>query len=295
MDWIDITIDAKDRFDRYFAQSPCEASDYTFTNFFIWHLSRRIRYAVHDDFLFIEVQYPGQSPLALMPFGAGPLEQAVRILAEDFRRRDLPFYLRAVTKDRVEDLQRVTPDMFTFNPEPDRFDYVYRVDDLIRLEGNRYKPKRNHINVFKETYDYRYYPILPDVLHEVVDSEIEWCKKRDCESQEDLENEKKGILEAVKNYDRLCFQGGILKVAGKPVAFTFGEPLTNDTVVIHIEKADPDIRGAYQMINQQFLENEFPHMTWVNREEDLGIEGLRKAKQSYYPAKMIEKFTCKQR
>jgi len=293
MDWKSISIDDKDIFDSFFALRQPEASDYTFTNFFIWHFSRCIHYAIYNDFLCVQITYPNQQPLALMPIGTGDVAEVFEKLAEDFSKRQIPFKMRAITKDVVTRVENALPDRFHFSPEPDRFDYVYSVDELIRLEGNKFKAKRNHLNIFKQTYDYRYYPLLPDLLDDVVRSEIEWCKKRDCEGQENLENEKKGILEAVNHYDRLCFQGGILKIDGKTVAFTFGEPLTTDTLVVHIEKADPDIRGAYQMINQQFLENEFSHMTYVNREEDLGIEGLRKAKQSYNPVKMIEKFTCK--
>ncbi len=292
MDWKEISIGDKDLFDRFFALRRPEASDYTFTNFFIWHYSRQIHYAVADDFLHIQVTYPGKQPLAMMPIGVGDVAGAFERLVEDFSRRDIPFRMRAITQDTVQEVEAARPGRFVFAPERDRFDYVYSVEELIRLEGSKYKPKRNHVNIFQQTYDYRYYPLLPDLLDDVVGSEIEWCKKRNCESQEDLENEKKGILEAARNYDILCFQGGVLKVNGKTVAFTFGEPLTSDTVVIHVEKADPDIRGAYQMINQQFLENECPQMTYVNREEDLGIEGLRKAKMSYNPVKMIEKFTC---
>jgi uncharacterized protein len=295
MDWKEITIGDKDFIDRFLARNQPEASDYTFTNLFIWHFSRQIHLAVAEDFLCIRVTYPNREPLAMMPIGTGDPAGVFERLAEDFHQRGLRFRMRAVTKETAAAVERALPGRFAFAPEPDRFDYVYSVDELVRLEGARFKPKRNHINVFKETYNYRYYPLLPDLLPDVARSEIEWCKKRDCESQEDLENEKKGILEAASHYDILCFQGGVLKVDGRTVAFTFGEPLTKDTVVIHIEKADPDIRGAYQMINQQFLENEFPHMTWVNREEDLGIEGLRKAKLSYNPARMVEKFQCELR
>lgn len=292
MDWKAISIDDKELFDRYLAANQPEASDYTFTNLFIWHFSRAIHFAVVDDFLCVRVTYPGKEPLAMMPVGAGDPAGVFDALVEDFRGRGLVFRMRGITRDMVERIERARPGRFAFAPEPDRFDYVYSVEELIRLEGNRFKSKRNHINIFKQTYDYRYYPLLPDLLKDVAESEIEWCKKRDCESREDLENEKKGILEAVTHYDTLCFHGGVLKVDGRTVAFTFGEPLTKDTVVIHIEKADPDVRGAYQMINQQFLENEFPGMAYVNREEDLGIEGLRKAKQSYNPVKMVEKFTA---
>ncbi len=293
MEWTQITISDKELFDRFFAIRRPEASDYTFTNFFIWHFGREISYAMLDDFLCIRITSPGKDPLALMPIGRGNSTGVMEKLFLDFRDRNLPFQMRAVTQDFVREIEQTVPGRFSFSPEPDRFDYVYLVSELVALEGNKFKTKRNHINTFRETYDYTYLPLTLDLLEHVELAEVEWCKKRDCESQESLETEKKGILEATRHFQQLQFQGGVLKVKDKVVAFTFGEALTKDTVVIHIEKADPDIRGAYQMINQQFLEHQWPHMTFVNREEDLGIEGLRKAKASYNPVKMIEKFTCR--
>ncbi|HQI78527.1 MAG TPA: phosphatidylglycerol lysyltransferase domain-containing protein, partial [Petrotogaceae bacterium] len=104
--------------------------------------------------------------------------------------------------------------------------------------------------------------------------------------------EKIAIFRALENFDKLGLTGGILKVSGKIAGFTFGEPISEDTVLIHIEKADPDTKGAYTAINQVFLEKQWKHMSYVNREEDLGLEGLRKAKESYHPVKMIEKYGC---
>jgi hypothetical protein len=272
---------------------PPEASDYTFTNFFIWHFGREISYIELEGFLCLQVIVPNRDPVALMPIGQGNLVGVFDTLVRDFESRNIPFRMRAVTTDMVHQIEQEMPGRFICEPEPDRFDYVYRVSELISLEGNKFKQKRNHLNMFRKQYQFTYLPLTEDLLGEVELAEIEWCEKHDCDSQENLDAEKTGILEATRHFHQLRFQGGVLKVEGKVVAFTFGEALTKDTVVIHIEKADPDVRGAYQMINQQFLEHQWPHMTWVNREEDLGIEGLRKAKAAYNPAKMIEKFTCR--
>jgi uncharacterized protein len=290
MDWKEITIADKDLFDRFFSLRPPEASDYTFTNFFIWHFGREIAYAVTNDFLCIQVTVPGKDPHLLMPIGRGNLGGALETLVRDFVNRNLPFRMRAVTREGVGEIEQALPGRFSVTPEPDRFDYVYRVSELIVLEGSKFKQKRNHLNIFRQTYHSTYQPLTADLLAEVEQAEIEWCKKHDCQNREGLDTEKTGILQATRHFQQLRFQGGVLKVEGKIVAFTFGEALNPDTVVIHIEKADPDIHGAYQMINQQFLEHQWPNMTWVNREEDLGIEGLRKAKTAYNPVKMIEKF-----
>ena len=290
MEFKEISIDDKPCFDRYFSLQPVGLSDYTFTNLFIWHFSRSIRYALIDDFLCLEVQYRGQPPLAMMPFGQGDLRGVLQKLIEYFHTRSLKFRMRAVAKEMVEQIESLMPDACEFEPERDRFDYVYSVNDLIRLDGRDYHGKRNHLNAFKMQYDYSYHPLTSDLVPAVRGAQIAWSRRFDWESRPGLADEHTGILEALDHFETLSFKGGVVKVEGNVVAFTFGEQLTPDTVVIHIEKADPEFRGAYQMINQQFLEHEWSHMTFVNREEDLGVEGLRKAKQSYHPVKMIEKY-----
>jgi hypothetical protein len=292
MDWKEIGIEHKPLYDRFFKVDECEVSDLTFTNLFIWRHSREIHSVVLDDVLCIRIKYPEKSPLLLMPCVHGNIKKALEKTIGEFQECNTPFRMRAVSVDMVESLKAIFPNKFLFNPEPDRFDYVYSVRELIDLEGTKFKPKRNHINGFVEAYSWTYHPLDETLLDAVAEGEIEWCKKRDCESVADLESEKKGILEALENFPDLKFKGCVIRIDGKIVAFTFGEAITDDMAVIHVEKADPDIRGAYQMINRQFLMNEFSSMTWVNREEDLGIDGLRKAKLSYNPVRMVEKFTA---
>ncbi len=237
MDWKEITLDDKEIFDRYISLAPIELSDYTFTNFFIWHFTRQTQFCETEDFLCIRITDPDRPPVALMPLGIGDLRAVLEKIIEDFHQRRIPFFMRAIGADRARAMEEAMPGRFIIAPEPDRFDYIYRVKDLIELDGKKFKDKRNHINVFKEKYHSSYHPLTAELLDEVCRAEIEWCKKRDCESQESLENEKMGILEAAKNFERLKFSGGLLRVEGRPVAFTFGEPLTHDMAVIHIEKA----------------------------------------------------------
>jgi hypothetical protein len=293
MDWKQITIEDKAVFDRFLKRKGIELSDYSFTNFFIWHLGRCTFFAVVDDFLCVQIKPTGMGPIAMMPVGDGDVRNVIETLMLDFEQRKVPFRMRAISGEMKDVIEAGLPKRFSFAAERDRFDYVYDVQELIKLEGSKFKPKRNHLNMFKELYDgrYRYGPLTSEWLRAVVEAENAWCQKRNCQAQENLESEKKGIIEAVNHFDRLGFDGGVLTIDDQVVAFTFGEAITNDMVVIHIEKADPDVRGAYQMINQQFLEQRWPKMKFVNREEDLGIDGLRKAKESYNPSRMIEKYS----
>lgn len=292
MEWTEIAIDDKARFERFGAMKHYEVSDLSFTNCFIWHFSRTIETAVAGDFLCIRVTYPGRAPLALMPRGQGDLKGVLEKLIDDFAFNRAAFRMRALSKVMADEIEAAMPGRFQFTPERDRFDYVYRVSDLIELAGKAYRSKRNHLNRCRMMYDFSYEPLTGELVDAVAGAQIRWCQKHGGAGDDVLRHEHTGIMEALKHFDRLAFRGGALVLSGNVVAFTFDEALTDDMVVIHIEKADPDVHGAYQAINQQFLAHEWSDMAYVNREEDLGIEGLRQAKQSYRPVKMIEKYRC---
>jgi hypothetical protein len=170
-------------------------------------------------------------------------------------------------------------------------DYVYLAEDLIKLQGRKYHRKRNHIKQFKEKYSYQYLPLTSEWISECLRLETEWCDLRHCEAIPGLLNESVAIKEALTCYETLGLKGGAILIDGKVEAFTLGEPLNQNTVVIHIEKANSAYEGLYSLINQAFLENEWAEYTYVNREQDLGEEGLRKAKESYFPHHMINKYT----
>jgi hypothetical protein len=170
-------------------------------------------------------------------------------------------------------------------------DYVYLVQDLIELKGRKYHRKRNHIKQFKEKYSHQYIPLTPEWVPQCLQLQTEWCDLRDCEASPGLHNESLATKEAFTHFEKLEVKGGAILINGKVEAFTLGDPLNPETIVIHIEKANPAYEGLYPTINQAFLEHEGSGYTYVNREQDLGEEGLRKAKESYFPHHMINKYT----
>jgi hypothetical protein len=172
----------------------------------------------------------------------------------------------------------------------DQSDYIYLSEDLIQLKGRKYHRKRNHIKQFKEKYTYQYLPLTPELVSDCLRLQTEWCDLRQCEVIPGLHNESIAIKEAFSHFEALEVMGGVILINDRVEAFTLGEPLNRDTVVIHIEKANPSFDGLYPMINQAFLENHCSGYTYVNREQDLGEEGLRKAKESYFPHHMVNKY-----
>ena len=188
------------------------------------------------------------------------------------------------------DIEAAMPGRFTFTEDRDYFDYIYLRTDLATLKGKKFQAKRNHINKFKKQYpDYEYKPLTPDLVPECLKLEEEWCRANNCEEQLALGAERKSMTYALNHMEALGLTGGVLHVNGKIAAFTYGAPINHETWDTCVEKADTGIEGSYAMINYEYANHIDEQYIYVNREEDLGLEGLRKAKLSYQPVILLEK------
>ena len=194
-------------------------------------------------------------------------------------------------------LEEWYPGRFEIEYDRDYADYVYETEKLATLSGKKLHGKRNHINKFKAMYEGRwsYEPMSESNLEECFQMALKWRNENGCEEDEEKNAEMCVTLNALRLFKELELVGGILKIDGEVAAFTLGEPVCSDTFVVHIEKAYAEVQGAYPMINQQFVEHECMDYQYVNREEDTGAEGLRKAKLSYRPAFMVEKGNVKEK
>lgn len=177
--------------------------------------------------------------------------------------------------------------------DTDSCDYIYLSSDLIGLRGRKYDGKRNHVKKFKSLYPHKYVPLTKEIAKECLDFEVKWCNIKQCELYPNLLAEEKAIFEALNNFEYLDAKGGAVLINGSIEAFTLGEMLNPDTAVIHVEKANPRYEGLYPFINQQFCEAEWSGLKYVNREQDLGEKGLRRAKLAYHPNHMVRKYTIK--
>jgi hypothetical protein len=172
----------------------------------------------------------------------------------------------------------------------DHFDYVYSVPELVELKGNKFHKKKNLLNQFEKGYIFEYTPMQADCVEEVLDMQAEWHGWQE-HASEALEAENQAISRVLKVFDRMRgLLGGTVRVGGKVIAYTVGECLSPDTMVIHFEKGDTRYKGVYQAINKHFLAAQEDRFTFVNREQDLGDEGLRKAKLSYNPSHFMQKY-----
>ena len=286
----DITLADKDTITSFTMKSERRNCDLSFSNLCSWRFLYDTKFAVIDNFLVFKF-WAGEQLAYMMPVGTGDLKAVLKELIEDAGQENQPFCMLGVCSCMRAELEAILPEQFTFTEDRDYADYIYLRSDLSTLKGKKFQAKRNHINRFRNTYpNYEYTPITPDRIRECMDLEAEWCKVNNCDQQEGTGNERRALIYALHNFEALGLTGGILHVNGKIVAFTFGMPINHETFGVHVEKADTSIEGAYAMINYEFANRIPEQYIYINREEDLGIEGLRKAKLSYQPVTILEKY-----
>jgi hypothetical protein len=265
---------------------PQPASDYSFLNLWGWAEEYGLRWAWAEDLVWIQQTLPAlkywapigawhrvdwQACIRQWPdTGAGFIRVPEKLV--DVWRKDLGGRLR------VEE-------------ERENWDYLYAFTDLIELKGNRLHKKKNLLNQFLKNYEFEYQPFGPRMIEQAMAMQEDWCAWRDCESSDVLAAENRAILRVLDRWDQIDhILGGAIFIDQIIVAYTLAEPLTDDMLVIHFEKGCPDYKGVYQAINQMFLAHIDNSFKLVNREQDLGNEGLRKAKLSYQPVEFLRKY-----
>ena len=275
--------------DGFFMQCGERGCEYNFTNLFLWG---RQQVAFFDDHLVVFSQFNRKS-VYLFPIGHGDKKAVLSAIIDDAAHRGIPCRLTGLLQADREELERLFPGKFRIHCDRDGFDYVYNIADLAHLKGKKYQKKRNHINQFYlKNEDVSFTPITPENIPQVQEFVATWYTRREAtDPHGDFHMEKAALKKALESWEMLSMIGLILKRGEEILAVTAGSFLSDNTFDVQFEKA-LDTDGAYAAINQGFalhLQNRFPHLRFLNREDDLGLEGLRKAKLSYYPDHMIEK------
>lgn len=279
----EVTLEDKPLFDALFTAHPPEISAYTFTNIFAWRHAHGTTISKLDDHILVVQDY-GDHIACLEPLGEGPIAPVVE---EALRRSEHASTFKRISAAAAAEMQSLP---LVIEPDRDNWDYLYSAEDLITLAGRKYDGKRNMIARAKASLDYEYVKLDGRTAMECEDFAKYWCEDRQCDTIEGLRQESCAIYEMLGNFDSLGIVGGAIRADGAIVAFSLGEALNPETLVIHVEKADNRIQGLYQLINNEFCKAEAANSKYVNREQDLGIPGLRKAKESYQPVRMIETF-----
>ena len=294
-------IELKDKplFDRYFSEYQHEISEFTFTNLFIWRK--------HYNFLFKEwknhliifskdylskwkslIHNRNDTILFLPPIGKEP----DKIIIELFKNiQNIEIHrVPEVINEKIRNNNDFNSLNLNSKDDRNNWDYVYDKQNLLSLPGNSFRQKRRWLNKFLTTYDHEFHIITEEWLDHCKQLQIEWCDMNECQSNEDLQEEQNAIFEALDNFTELSLSGGLILIDGKSIAYTIGEKLNPDTMVIHFEKAHVNYEGSYQAINNLYAKNCCKEVIYVNREQDLGIEGLRRAKEAYKPHHMVKKY-----
>lgn len=281
----------------YFLRDYRLNSHLSFTNLYMWREPYHLMLAEQDGILYMKVTWQG-ADIAFQPMAPEERwQEAVDAVRAHFEAAGQKLRFMGLEEPFANWLKEsYTGGTFALEANRNEEDYVYLAEKLRTLSGRKLHSKKNHLNAF-----HKLYPLA--VYEEISDENLEDCKReldawyalrRSTTEQEDpfIGYERKGILEVFDDYAYFDLRGGAIRVDDRIVAFSFGERLNRDTAVIHVEKADPDVRGAFTAINQAFVEHAWQDMTYINREEDMGLPGLRHAKESYKPEKMIRKYTA---
>lgn len=282
-----LTLDQKARYDAIFQQSGKRGCEYNFNNLYLWG---RQRIAFHEGNIAFFSQFDRRSVYPF-PLSGGDLKPTLDAIIHDAQMRGIPCRLTSLSQDDCALLEQLYPGRFRFHHDRDGFDYVYDIHDLADLTGRKFQRKRNHINRFRQEYpNCTTEPLTDENTEEAVQLLIQWFTDRElADPQGDFHMEKAAVFKALRNRTELGMEGLLLKHNGRLIAMTMGSRLVEDTFDIHFEKA---LLDAYPVINQEFaryLRAKYPTLQFLDREDDMGLEGLRKAKLSYNPHHMVEK------
>lgn len=260
--------------------------EYCFVDMYIWRRAYDTQIAEHNGFLYTKCEDEGVQYF-FPPYGEGNYKAAMDELVEYTKSKGIALNLISVPPKMKDKIEEVMPGAFEFTFNENNADYIYLSEKLAYLRGKKLHKKKNHVNKFLKTYEGRwsYEDVNEENIREFFSYQVEWC-----ENDDQFLGELCATSSALKSFTRLGLIGGIIRVDGKIVAITLASKPYDDMVIVHIEKADKNIEGSYQIINQQFVEHNCLDVKYVDREEDLGIPGLRKAKESYYPEFKAENY-----
>ena len=266
-------------------EMTCENS---YLNAILWKNVYNYEYCLNDNSLIIRL-CDGEEHLYFLPLGDDFGTNVNEIIKEE---NGHPVFCVS-DGERFEKFKEVFGKKYECLPIPENFEYIYKRTDLAELVGKKYHQKRNHISAFSRKYDWHYETLTKDNMCDIFTVSDEWLEEKDSEFQKELLVENKSIKNALAYLEELSIVGGILYVDDKPVAYSFGTALNESVFDVNIEKALSDYQGAYAVINNVFVKRELSSFEYVNREDDLGIDGLRRAKLSYQPCQILEKYIIK--
>ena len=298
-----ITVENRDVLEKYLNGYDYRTSGLSFSAQYMWREINRFSWEIIGDYMCIAgISHLELEDGIILPFMFPPLtkngkyekdslRETIMVAKECFEEAGYPFSLRLVPLHMVEIIKEACPEM-TFLDDRPNYDYIYLTEDLIELKGRAYHSKKNHLNYFKKTYEYEYVELTSQMADDAMRfiSEFNARKNVPAHEMEMLRMEEEAMDDVFRNLEKVGYSAGAILIDGKIEAIAIGGKLGGDTVTEHVEKANIEYRGLYQAINNEFCKHVASHAKFINREEDMGIPNLRKAKLSYKPVKLLEKY-----
>lgn len=298
-----ISLKDKELFNKYIYDNYIETSGLSFTSLYMWRDINDIRYDIIKDHLCISAlnyltaegkpQYFVFPPIPLDKYSSLKLKETLHILDKKFKNNNQNLTIKLAPEEFIPFFKDVNPHKTSIKEDRENFDYAYLQKNLATLKGRKYQSKRNHLNYFYNNTSYEFKPLTKDLLQDCIDLNERILADRPFKGELDkelIEYERIALKEVLFNMDKLSCIGGVILIDNVVEAFTIGGKINPNMMVIHIEKANSNIRGLYAAINQLFVKNQCKDVMFINREEDMGLENLRQAKLSYRPDKMVKKF-----
>jgi hypothetical protein len=283
-----ISLSDKPIFDNYFNKTGFNNAEKNFSNLFMWRKTYEYEYAIINDCLCIKGKLrDSKKPFCHFPYGGCNIKDSMSLIKEAFKKENNTLIIKPVLPEMKKCLKK-SLESFTLIEDRNSFDYIYKSNKLINLSGSALRNKRRGLKKFRDTYNYSYEKINSDNLLEAKEFTINYIKNSNNDADEIIAME-----EMFDNLFELGIKGCIIRIFGEVVGVSTGEELTKDTVLIHCERADDKFEGIYNCINQEFCEKQWSNYEFINREEDLGIEGLRQAKLTYRPDLLLFKYIAK--
>ena len=289
-----VSITDKPFVDPFTLAEDSRSADFNFGNIYMWDTVYRQFISSVDGRLLTELKYD-EKPFFAFPIGSGGVQPAVEAMAERARMEGWPLRVRGVTEEHRGLLEAAYPGRFEFAEDRDCFDYIYLAEKLASFSGKKLHAKRNFCNRFEKEHDWEFRPLTRELFPTCMEMLGFWQREFE-EPPEGLEEEHGAIIRALMRWETLGLEGGALFADGMCVGFTIGEQISSDTFDVHFEKAYAGIPGAYPMVCREFARqvlDAHPGIVYLNREDDMGRENLRSAKQSYYPEFLLKKYTAR--
>lgn len=287
MNFKKIEIDDIDILKPFLTQANELTCELSFVNLLLWQPLYNNCYCIEDGILYLK-SYDDNIVTYSLPFG--DMKTGFKKIVE---HTDNPYPdIWAQAGKRFDEFKSLYGEYYDIYESRNEFDYIYNSQDLINLSGKKYHSKRNHISSFSKQFDWHYEEINDSNLSLVKKCAEIWYSQSADRMDEELKNEMHGVTLMLDNMQRLDINGGAIVIEEKVVAFTLGSPINESIYNIHIEKALEGYGAAYTVINREFAARNLGNYKYINREDDLGIEGLRKSKLSYKPQIILPKYIC---